>query len=45
MSAVAQGDVHDQIVALKLGNSVQQGFDRFFGYLPNIIGFLIRYLT
>src|SRR3954469_23889883 len=30
-----------QLVTLKVGDSVQQGFNRFFGYLPNILAFLV----
>jgi len=31
----------NQLVALKIGDSAQQGFNSFFSYLPNILGFLI----
>jgi len=31
----------DQLVALSVGDSAQRGFDSFFAYLPNVIGFLI----
>ena len=27
--------------AVKIGDSLQQGFDSFFGFLPNLIGFLL----
>jgi hypothetical protein len=30
-----------QLVALKVGDSVQQGFNRFFAYVPNILAFLV----
>jgi hypothetical protein len=26
---------------MDFGNSVQQGFDRFFGFLPNLLGFIV----
>jgi hypothetical protein len=29
------------IAAVHIGNSIQQALDRFFGYLPNILGFLV----
>jgi hypothetical protein len=31
----------NQLVALKLGNSVQTTFDNIFSYIPNVLGFLI----
>jgi hypothetical protein len=33
--------MNNQLVALKLGDSAQQGFNSFFSYLPNVIGFLV----
>ena len=29
------------LAAVKIGDSLQQGFDSFFGFLPNLIGFLV----
>ena len=26
---------------MKIGDSLQQGFDSFFGFLPNLLGFLV----
>jgi hypothetical protein len=33
--------VDNRLVALKVGDSVQRSFDSFFGFLPNVLGFLI----
>jgi hypothetical protein len=29
------------LAAVKIGDSLQQGFDSFFGFLPNLLGFLV----
>ena len=29
------------LLAVKVGDSLQQGFDRFFGFLPNLLGFIV----
>ena len=29
------------IAAVKVGDSVQQGLDSFFGFIPNVLGFLV----
>ena len=32
-------------LAVKVGDSLQQGFDRFFSFLPNLLGFLVILLV